>query len=124
METGIRMQSFVFKVIDRFRSKLSRLFLYNCVDLNHLLKRSEPLAKQKEAKSRKGVVGRRGRTTPTAPIPQKRKPNAINMYFTIIHLLNILECIKWLKAAMGCTSNSLGPEKAITCRIFSRIVGL
>jgi hypothetical protein len=126
MDTGIRIQSFVFKVIERLFSKFSRLFLYSFVDLNHKLKRSEPLAKQKEAKSRKGVVGRRGRTTPTAPIPQKRNPNAIKRYFTSIHLLNILKCIKWLMAESGCISRSLGLKKPLFPELFShsRIVAM
>lgn len=75
------MQSFVFKVIARFRSKASRWILYSFVPLNHLLNLAEPLAKQKDARSKKGVVGSIGITTPTAPIPKNRKPSAMYMYF-------------------------------------------
>lgn len=77
------MQSFVFNVMARFLSKLSRWFLYNVVSLNHLLNREEPLAKQKDARSRNGVVGRTGITTPMAPIPKNKKPSTMYMYFKV-----------------------------------------
>lgn len=77
------MQSFVFKVMARFLSKLARWFLYSVVPLNHLLNLAEPLAKQKEARSRNGVVGSIGIITPMAPMPKNKKPSAMYMYFKV-----------------------------------------
>ena len=48
-------------------TKLSKCFLYIFVFINHVLNLSEPLAKQKDARSKNGVVCKTGRTTPIAP---------------------------------------------------------
>ena len=73
-EAGISRLNFVFRVIVRFSTKLSRCFLYRFVPVNHLWNLADPFARQKDARSRKGVVGSTGSTTPTAPIPIDRKP--------------------------------------------------
>ena len=74
-DAGSRMHSFVFNVIARSFTKLSRWFLYSFVPMNHLWNRFDPFAKQKDASKRKGVVGRTGRITPTAPMPRDRNAN-------------------------------------------------
>ncbi len=78
------MQSFVFKVMERFFSKLSKFSRYSLVDWNQRLKRSDPFAKKKDANRRKGVVGTRGSATPTAPIPRNRKAKVRYKYFSCI----------------------------------------
>lgn len=73
-DAGIKRLNFVFRVMDLFFTKLSRCRLYNFVPVNQLWNRTEPFARQKDASSKKGVVGSTGRTTPTAPIPMARNP--------------------------------------------------
>ena len=83
-DTGNSMDSFFLSVIAFVFINSSKWFLYNLVDINQLWKRSEPLAKQYEASSKNGVVGKIGSATPRAPNPRKRNPRTIYIIFKIL----------------------------------------
>ena len=69
-----RMINFFFNVIARFFTNSSKCFLYIVVPLNQISNFLDPLTKQKEANSNKGVVGNSGSIIPTIPNPIKIKP--------------------------------------------------
>ena len=73
-EAGISRLNFVFRVIVRFSTKLSRCFLYNFVPVNHLWNLADPFARQKDARSRKGVVGKTGKKMPATPSAKESVP--------------------------------------------------
>lgn len=51
--------------------------MYSLVDKNQSLNFFDPLAKKKEARSKNGVVGKTGSTTPTAPMVKNKNPSDI-----------------------------------------------
>ena len=61
------IEIFCFKVMALLFINDSKWFLYNLVPLNHLSNLSDPRAKQKDAKRKKGVVGNIGITIPIVP---------------------------------------------------------
>lgn len=71
----------VFRVIPRPFTKLSRLSLYSFVPLNQQSSFSELLAKQTAAAIRNGTVGRIGSTAPTAPRAVHMQPMIISIVF-------------------------------------------
>ncbi len=52
----------------------SKCFLYSVVPLNQRSNLSDPLTKQADANSKKGVVGTSGRIIPIIPKPIKKNP--------------------------------------------------
>lgn len=80
----VNIFTLVLNDIDLDFTKLSKLFLYSSVDKNHVLNRSEPLAKKKEANNRNGVVGKTGNTAPTAPIIKNKKAEVRYIAFFIV----------------------------------------
>ena len=77
----------VLSSMERLVIKLSRWFLYSFVDKNQSLNFLDPFAKKKEARSKNGVVGKIGSTTPTAPMPKNKNPSDI--YNAFISLFSI-----------------------------------
>ena len=72
-----RIALFCFSVILRVKTKSAKYFSKIFVFLNHLSKRSDPLEKQKEAISRKGVVGNGKNGIKVAIMPTPANAKAI-----------------------------------------------
>ena len=77
---------FCFNVIALLFTNDSKCFLYNFVLLNHLSNLFEPLAKQYDAKSKNGVVGSTGSTTPIEPKANDIIPAVRYRYFFILFI--------------------------------------
>lgn len=74
---------FCLNVIDLFITNSSKCFLYTFVPLNQTSNLLDPLTKQKDAKSKNGVVGNKGKIIPIIPINMKTNPNVIYITFII-----------------------------------------
>lgn len=76
--------TFVFNVMARSSTKLSKWFLYSFVFKNHLLNLSDPFAKHPAASSKNGVVGSMGNAAPTAPTPKHINPHITKKAFFMV----------------------------------------